>query len=234
VNGYWIAPIYQGANGRTYGYDRAWAQTGVSSGDDFLSLDLAILGRAVQEAERGLASGRRCLLGYSAHATTLQHRARRREYLGQLYATPEALRPYLVGRIAEIEPGTPTVTIAEWVHQLRPVTGLVTIQLHETDRAVTGLDSTGAFSASFTLGSAQHETAAQESYARHIPRWAAGLRRQKIQIRLDNVLEPSLLALAVASGVDMLTSERIWPIVPAPKGVSLFSRAQLQAALAAA
>ncbi|HWA23433.1 MAG TPA: hypothetical protein VG735_13645 [Caulobacterales bacterium] len=231
VMGYWIAPVYRSGDGKTYGYDRAWAQSGVSSGHDYLSLDLAILGRAVQEAERSLASGRRCLLAYSVHATTLQQRSRRREYLSHLYTTPESLRPYLLGRISEIEPGTPTVTMAEWVHQLRPVTRRVTIQLHETDRAITGLDSTGAFKVSLTLSSAQHGAAVQEAYARLIPRWARALRPQKIQFRLDNVLDPTLMAVAISSGVDFLTSERFWPVETTPKGVRLYSRGQLQQAL---
>jgi hypothetical protein len=234
VTGYWIAPIYRAGDGKTYGYDRAWAQSAVNSGDDFLSLDLAILGRAVQEAERSLASGRRCLVAYSVHATTLQQRGRRREYLNHLYTTPESLRPYIVGRIAEIEPGTPTVRMGEWVHQLRPVSNRVTIQLHETDRALTGLDSTGAFSVSFTLSPAQHGAAAKESYAHHIPRWTSALRLQKIQLRLDNVVDPTLMALALSNGVDSVTSERFWPAVPSPKGVTLFSRAQLEQSLTGA
>ncbi len=231
VTGYWVAPVYRSAEGRHYGYDRQWAHSGVSSGDDYLSLDLVILGRAIQEAERSLAAGRRCLVGYSVHATTLQHRARRREFLGQLYTIPDSLRPYLIGRIAEIERGTPTVTMGEWVHQLRPVTSRVTIQLHETDRSLTGFDGTGAFSVSFTLSPAQHNAAVRENYARQIPRWAGALHLQKLQLRLDNVLEPGLIALAMSNGVDFMSSERFWPAAPSSNGVILFSREQLLHAL---
>ncbi len=233
VTGYWIAPIYRTHGGRRYGYDGAWAESQVSSDADYLSLDLAIISSAVREAERSLVSGRRCLICYSVHSTTMQNRQRRREFLNLLYTTPENLRPYLLGRIAEIEPGTPTVTMAEWVHQLRPVSSRVTIELHESDRALSGLDSVGASSVSFTLSPNQHDAEGREGYGRHIARWSAALQRQKISFRLDNVIESTLLKLAVSSGVDFITSDRIWPTVSGPKGVRLFSSSDLRAALAA-
>jgi hypothetical protein len=227
----WIAPSYQEAEFCGYGYDSSWVQTGVNSGDDYVWLDLAIIGRAVQEAERNLASGRRCLLNYSVHATTLQRRDRREAYLEHLNSTPEGLRPFLVGRIAEIEPGTPIETIRGWVQLLQRVSKRVTIQLHESDRALTTLDSTGATSVSFTLSARQHGAAGLESYERLIPRWSSALQGQKLQFRLDNVIDAKLIAYAVSSGVDFLTSERVWPAASGPKGVSIYSRAHLSEAL---
>jgi hypothetical protein len=228
LTGYWIAPTYRNAHGRVYGYERSGADSKPS--EDYLSLDLAIMRRAIQEAERCLASGRRCLIGYSVHSTTLQNRQKRLEFLNALYTAGEQLRPYLIGRIAEIEIGTPTVTIAEWVHLLRPVSTRVTIQLQANDSAVTDVGNTGASSASFTLSSRQLDPEGQANYTRHIQRWAAALQRQKVQFRIDNVLVPALLTLAISSGADALTSERIWPVVSAPNGVILFGRSQLREA----
>jgi hypothetical protein len=227
ITGYWVAPAYKNALGRVYGYDRSWAEPRVNFTDDYLSCDLAILARAIQEAERCLASGRRCLLGYSVHSSTLQNRQRRLEFLNSLYTAADYLRPYLVGRIAEIAPGTPTVTIAEWVHLLRPVSTRVTIQIHENDSAVTDAGNTGAAGVSLTLSSRQMDPEGQDFYTRHIQRWAAALQRQKVQFRIDNIIAPELLTLAISSGADALTSERIWPVVGAPGGVILFSRSQL-------
>lgn len=231
ITGYWIAPIYQEENLRPYGYDTSWAETRVHSSAEYLALDLAIVRRVKEEAERCLAGGHRCLINYSVHATTMQSRQRRQIYLNHLYALPERLRPYLVGRIAEIEPGTPLVTIAEWVHLLRPVSVRVTIQLHESDRALTGLDATGAFSASFILSALQHTGEGREAYKRHIQRWASALRPQRIRLRIDNVIDREMLTWALACGVDTLTGTRYWSAERSPSGVKIYTRAQLAATL---
>jgi hypothetical protein len=233
VTGYWLAPYYRAGGQRHFGYDQAWAETRIHSEADYLALDLAIAARAAEEAERSLASGRRCLIGYSVHASTMQFRQRRREYLAALYTIEERLRPYLVGKIAEIEPGTPMTSISEWAHQLRPVNGLVALQLHESDRVLAGLNSTGAFSVSFTLQARQHEPAGRASYRRSIARWSQALAKQGLRLRLDNIGDADLLAVAIENQVDFFTSEAMWPPVDGPHGVYLFSKDQFGAMLGA-
>ncbi len=231
ITGYWIAPVFGEGAPSPYGYDAGWADSRVHSSTDYLALDLAIVSRMKEEAERCLAAGHRCLVNYSVHATTLQNRQRRQIYLNHLYATPERLRPYLVGRIAEIEPGTPVVTIAEWVHLLRPISVRVTMQLHESDRALNGLDGTGAYSASFILSARQHTSDGRASYRRNIQRWATALRPQRIRLRIDNVIDKELLTWALACGADTLTGTRYWPAERTPTGVKIYTRAQLAAKL---
>ncbi len=232
VTGYWLAPFYRAGGQRFFGYDQAWAETGEHSGANYLSMDMAIVARAAEEAERSLETGRRCLIGYSVHASTMRFRRRRDKYLASLYAMPKELKPYLVGRVAEVEPGTPMTSIAEWVHRLRPVSGRVTLQLHESDRLLKGLDSTTAFTVCFTLTARQHDPAGRENYKRHIARWKSVLSRQGLKLRLDNLTDHDLLETALAQKVDFFTSDVIWPPVAAPKGVYLFDKNQFNSALA--
>ncbi len=208
-------------------YDARWMETRVHSDVDFLALDIANLARMTQEAQLSLDAGLHCLVGYSVHATTLQDRERRQSFLARLYETPAHLRHHILGRIAEIEPGTPPTTIAEWVRSLRPVSSDITLQLHESEPALDALGATGAVTASFALSPRQHDELSKEYYARHIQRWAARLRRQRILLRLDNVEDEGLLTPALASGAEFVTSERCWPRVPGPAGVRKFPRARL-------
>jgi hypothetical protein len=171
------------------------------------------------------------MIGYSVHASTLQYRGRRCEYLTALYKAPAELRPYLIGRIAEVEPGTPVTTIADWVHQLKPVNGRVTIELHETDRTLAGLNATGVFTVSFTLTAKQYDREGREGYRRHFARWSLALASQGLKLRLDNLLDRDLVSAAVAGNVDFITSELLMPPVDAPEGVYRLGRAQAETVL---
>jgi hypothetical protein len=232
VTGYWLVPL-SAANGKPWlGYDDVWLKTGAHHPQDFLARDLSILERAIAETERCMTNGQRCLVGYTVHSSTLSNRARRQIYLRALQSVPELMRPYFVARIAEIERGTPSMTIAEWVHQLRPVSLRVNLELHETERTIRGLEGSGAFSASCVLSAAQFTPAGRARYAQLIRTWQPELKRQGLKFRLDNVLDHELLTLAAASGVDLLSGEAMWPSTKHPAGVKPFSRGQFSNALA--
>jgi hypothetical protein len=227
ITGYWLAPTLAGAE--ACGYDPAWRATGQHKAEDFLDLDLEILRRAIAAAERCIATSRPSLIGYAVHSTTMASRSSRQTYLRHLQAIAQNLRRYFVARIAEIAPGTPNVVIAEWVHQLRPISLRVNLELHESERVITGLEGTGAFSVSCVLT----RTGNIGRYSQLIQRWQPQIRRQGLKFRLDNIVDRDLLKLAVENGVDLLSSARIWTPVKEAEGVRPYSRAQFDQALAA-
>ena len=233
VTGYWITPVHPERRYARYGYDSAWSETGWHEDDkDFLELDLRILRRAVDEAETSLKRGRRCLVGYSAHSTTLMNKGRRQTFLQALAETPAEVRPLLLGRVAEVQAGTPMATIADWVHQQRPVVPRMAIEVHHGQRDLTGLEDVGIFSVSCVLPVANPTAAEVATLSRTITTWGRDLRRQNLKLRLDNLNDPRLLALVTDAHVDFCTSPRLWPAAPAAEGMKPYSRDQFLKALA--
>lgn len=234
ITGYWITPD-QGKRGLTrYGYDPAWAETGWHHGDkDFLELDLRILARARSEAAACLHAGRRCIVGYSVHSTTMMSRNGRRAFLQALVETPSEIRPLLLGRVAEVQSGTPMATIAEWAHQLRAVSPRMAIQIHHGQRDVTGMQELGIFSVACVLPAIPASAADADALQRSIVIWSRDLKKQNLRMRLDNLEDPRLLGLALDAHVDFCTSPRLWPAVAAPEGMRPYSRDQFLMSLPA-
>ncbi len=232
VTGYWIAPASGAQSAPRLGYSRVWTETGYHrESDDFLELDLQILARAVAEAQGCLRRERRCLIGYSAHATTMLNRPRRQAYLQALAAVPGDVRPYLLGRISELEIGAPIARVAEWVHQLRAVTQRMAIQLHHNQKEVGGLQDVGIFSVACVLPTAQKNAAEMAVFERTIQMWSRVLKRDGLKLRLDNVTEPRLLFHSVEKGADFCSSETLWPMVSEAEGMRPYSRDRFSKAL---
>jgi hypothetical protein len=228
LTGYWITPVRRNGDGSYYGYSKHWQTSGVHREGSFLDTDLAILRRAVASIEQGIQSKRPCLVGMSAHATSLQHRDRRQVLLRELFAVPDRVRPYLIGRIAEVEPGTPKTVLVEWVHQIRSTTQRVSIEMHSGDRALTALGDMGLHSVACVLPPTPWWGPKVERYGRLIQTLGPALKRQGVKFRLDNVNSPELLGLVASGGVDFCTSDRVWPSVDSPQGIRPYTTAQLQ------
>ena len=232
VTGYWITPAHPDRRHARYSYDPAWAETGWHGDDkDFLPLDLRILERAVVEAQASLQRGRRCLIGYSAHSTTLMNKNRRQTFLQALAATPTEVRPLLLGRVAEVQAGTPMAAVTDWVHWQRPVSPRMVIEVHHSQRDLAGLGGTGIFSVSCTLPFAQPSAADVAALSRTIPVWSRDLERQNLTLRIDNLNDPRLLALVTEAHVDFCTSPRLWPPVATAEGMKPYTREQFLKAL---
>jgi hypothetical protein len=227
ITGYWITPD-QGLRAVVrFGYDPSWTETGWHREDkDFLELDLRILARARSEAAACLHGGRRCIIGYSVHSTTMVNRTRRRVFLQALAETPAEIRPLLLGRVAEVQSGTPMAAIAEWAHQLRAVTPRMAIQIHHSQRDVTGMQELGISSVACVLPAMPPSAAEADALQRCIVVWSRDLKKQNLKMRLDNLEDPRLLGLALDAHVDFCTSPRLWPAVPAPEGMKPYSRDQ--------
>jgi hypothetical protein len=218
---------------RRYGYNPAYRTDGTASEDSFVELDLAMLERATEAAALAIESGRKCLVGFSVHSSTFQRRPARQAYLSRLAATPEPLRKYLMGRIAEVSPGTPAISLTEWVGCLRTVTSRVAVELHPTERVLTGLDATGAFSISCTLPLTEIVTPDQrQRYAALMAKWTPVLQKQGLKFSVDNLIDPVLMEIACRVGVDSVTSSWVWPVREAPAGVISFQRSQIPDAFA--
>ncbi len=233
VTGYWITP-FQSSGGQTcYGYDESWRESGCHGPKLFVDVDQAILRRAVASVEHCLRVNRPCLIGYSVHATTMQHRERRQALLQQLFAVPDHVRPYLLGRIAEVEPGTPKALLAEWIHHIRPVTQRISVELHPTEPLISGLDDIGLQSVACVLPPLPLHGPKVERCARLIRAWHPLLKRQGLRFRVDNVNSNELLTLAAEDGVAFCSGERLWPAVEFPQGIWPYTMAQLRVDLSA-
>jgi hypothetical protein len=227
ITGYWITPEHGLRALSRYGYDPSWTETGWHREDkDFVELDLRILARARSEAAACVQGGRRCIIGYSVHSTTMMNRARRRLFLQALAETPAEIRSLLLGRVAEVQSGTPMAAIAEWAHQLRAVSPRMAIQIHHGQRDVTGMQELGISSVACVLPPTPPSPAEAEALQRCIVVWSRDLKKQNLKMRLDNLEDPRLLGLALDAHVDFCTSPRLWPAVPAPEGMKPYSRDQ--------
>jgi hypothetical protein len=234
ITGYWIAPEQAGRAIGRFSYDPGWADTGWHRDDkDFLELDLRIADRAVSEIQSCLKRNQRCLVGFSVHSTTLLNRNRRRAYMQALSATPGEVRPFLLGRIAELQDGTPMGAVAEWAHQLRQIGHRLDIEIHHSQRSVSALGDMGLLGVACVMPSAHPSPAEVTALTRNVTVWNRDLKRLNLKLRLDNLEDPRLLGLALDVQVDACTSPRLWPATPAAEGMKPFSREQFLKALPA-
>jgi hypothetical protein len=233
VTGYWISPAQRVSGLTHYGYDLGWRASGQPSSEDFLALDLSILAQAVASLTQGQAAGRPALICYSVHASTMRRREQRQAFLQQLHAIPEHLRANLLGRIAEISPGTPKSTIADWVHQLRPVSQRVVIELHPHERLAGGWKDVGIIGVACVAPPIPPVDRYTDRYVHLIKTWAPILKREGLAFRMDNINSTTLLACAVEHGVDRCSSELLWPPVAEPLGIRPYSLAQFRASIRA-
>lgn len=224
IVGYWIAPDHKGRTVGRYSYDPAWVETGWHrEHKDFLELDLRILERAVADIQTCLEANKRCLVGYSVHSTTLLNKNDRRSFLEALVDVPPEVKPFLSGRIGEVQAGTPLGAVAEWTQLLRRINPRVALEVHHTQRDVTGMEELGVTGVACVLPVGHPSVADEELLARNVLVWSRDLKKQGLKLTLDNVDDPRLLGMALDSQIDFCTSPRLWPAVPAPEGVRPYS-----------
>ena len=234
VMGYWVTPEQVGRAVGRFSYDPGWAETGWHREDkDFLELDLRIVDRAVSEIQAALRRGQRCLVGFSVHSTPLLTRNRRRAYMQALSAAPGEARPLLVGRIAEVQDGTPIGAVAEWAHQLRQISHRLDVEVHHSQRSVSAFGDMGLSGVACVMPAAHPSPVEVTAIMRNVTVWNRDLKRLNLKLRLDNLEDPRLLGLALDLQLDACTSPRLWPAAPSAEGMKPFSREQFLKALPA-
>jgi hypothetical protein len=211
VVGRWICPVRHEQSGRRLAYDSEYILDGLHRRRDFTDIDLAILDyaqrRAEEELERDLA------IGFTVHASTLQVRRQRDLYLAALAAAPASFKSRAIVTIAEIERGTPLMSIAEWCCTLRTMFSRVCLDLHYTDRAISSIGNTGAWAAGFHLPiySGAQKGARSARTLDQIRFWGRALKSQGIRFSVNGFREPDFVDAARAAGVEIATSDVLWP-----------------------
>jgi hypothetical protein len=225
ITSYFAVPIIRDITPSLCGYNPNYRDTGRNEGCDFVEMDLALLEQAITEVTRVMDGPQRCLIGYCVHVTTLKNRSGRERLFERLRAAPLHVRKHLIGKIAEIDVGTPLSNIIEWVGLMRSFTAHVSLEFHHSERGFDGLDQTRAMAAGFRIPLPPVVTAETRARCRTlIARWRLGLQRQRMRLFIDGVNDPFVLTSAFSEAVDYVTSERHWPVVAQAAGVRPVSR----------
>jgi hypothetical protein len=212
----WICPVRTDGTGRRLAYDGEFILDGIHRRRDFLDLDLAILDytqrRFAEEAGAALA------IGFTVHASTLQTRRSRELFFAALTAAPPEFRARSLITIAEVERGTPLMSIAEWCCTLRTMINRVCLDLHYSDHAIASIGSTGAWAAGFHLpiySGAQRGPRAVRTLEQ-IRFWSKAVRGQGMRLAVNGFREADFVEEARAAGVDIATSDVLWPFEAKP------------------
>ena len=223
VVGRWICPVRHEQIGRRLAYDAEYILDGLHRRQDFIDLDLAILDYARRRA--GEQDGSELAIGFTVHASTLQLRRRREVYFAALAAAPASFRSRAIVTIAEIERGTPLMSIAEWCCTLRALFGKVCLDLHYTDHAISSIGNTGAWAAGFHLPiySGAQKGARSARTLEQIGFWSRALKSQGMRFSVNGFREPDFVEEAGAAGVEIATSDVLWPFSGRSRGPTMIA-----------
>lgn len=213
------SPIIQDdAHPRRIGYNPQFSAQGVHLlSKDYLELDLAVLDNAINVA-RQFSGARRHAIGVTVHSSTMRQRRAREAYLGWLRDIDPAIRRWLFVMIAEIDRGTPMISITDWCSGLRHHVARVWLEFHVSDRALNGLAGAGVWAAGFHLpiapGAGHGSRAAY--WRDQVDHWAKALTPQGVRLMVHGVEDTSFLHTAEEAGAHFLLSDKQWPIVADP------------------
>jgi hypothetical protein len=216
------APAIEGKGGLPrMGYEPAFLETAAHCNTDFLDLDLCLLAQACAAAERPAAGP----VGVSVHATTLQRRRSRQTYLDHVAANAGVIHQRMFITIAEIEPGTPLISLSEWASALVQTFSRIALDLHHSDRALTSLASAGIWAAGYhlPLTHAASELELRKSLTL-LDSWCRTFRRQNILPFVSGFVHQGFLEMAHYSNLAFATGEAIWPSTIDPVSVNVARR----------
>ena len=207
------APVVHERGTRRIAYNSEFILDGKHAKADFLELDIAILDEALTLAAKCKAEGANGFVGFSVHATTMQLRRARESYLNWLNEVDPDVKRHLFVTIAEIEKGTPLISISEWTSALRSHAAKVSLDFHYTDHAIASVGGAGAWAAGFHLPiytGAQKAPRAQRMLDQ-LMFWSKSIHGQGMRLMVHGFQEPEFLTSATKLGVDFVTSEAMWP-----------------------
>lgn len=218
VAAYLCGPVMEDKEGRRLGYNPFFLDKGVHNNVDYLDLDLCLLEQAAASAEQESAVA----VGVTVHATSLQSRRNRQTYLQHLAANTASVQQRMFITIAEIEPGTPLMSLTEWTRTLMRYVPRVALELHRSDRAIGAIGSTGAWAAGYHLPAQPIGSSAKaRAELSRLDTWCRSLRRQGLQPFIGGFREAGFLDLAGYSDLGFATGENLWASRTAPAGLKL-------------
>lgn len=220
VAAYLCGPAIQGANEMRLGYAPDFLDKAAHSERDYLDLDLCMLEQACTAAEAGAAP-----IGLTVHVTTLQTRKSRVTYLEHLAANASPAQQRMFLTVAEIEPGTPLMSLTEWTSALKQYVPRVALDLHHSDRAIGSLASTGAWAAGYHLPATRVNSNNQVRMSlNELDGWCRTLRRQGLMPLINGFQDAAFLDLAGYSDLAFASGERLWPSQSSPSGLMAATR----------
>lgn len=180
---------------------------------DYLELDIAVLDAALARLGTWKELGHVGVVGVAVHSSTMQSRRSREAYLHWLADLPPEKRRMLFVTIAEIERGTPLISISEWTCALRSLVTRVWLEFHYSDHAIGSVGASGAWAAGFSLPafSAVQRGVRAERLRRQIRFWSKTLHSQGMRLAVHGFQDAAFLEEAASLGVDLLTSDAHWP-----------------------
>jgi len=201
---YFVVPTHCDEAVVRTGYDRRFAERGVSYGRCHLELDLVLLDAAVQQLATLRETHASGVIGVSVHCSTLRDEFAQRAYLHALGDLDAELRRRFVIKIAEIERGTRVLELTRWVALMRRHARQVALEFYAHDAPPAGLAEIKAWAAGF-------QAPAEGANAEMQRRWRQTLSNAGMRFFIDNVRSREDLTEAAAHGVDFVTSSRLWP-----------------------
>lgn len=219
IASYFCLPM-QAGDEPFYGYDRAFAAEGRNEFRDYVEADIKLLDAVEAALSRYGPDDARPAIGAPVHSTTLMYRNSRAAYLDRLGRFPPLLTKHIYIRIAEIEPGTPTINLADWAGMLRARVRNMMLEFHHTEPTPPDLSQVGVLGAGYRAPpAASGEGADIIPHVRHLRRWGDSLGRQRQRFFIDDLKRPGLVRLAAEAGAHFITSDAVWPYQQWPGGV---------------
>ncbi len=208
----WFCPVREERGTRRLAYNADFILDGRHRDPHYLDLDIAIFGHASDQLARADDQDK-LSIGFTVHASTLQTRRSRETYLTMLSNMPLELRRRAIITIAEIEKGTPLISIGEWCCSLRGTLNCVCLDFHYTDHAIASVGAAGAWAAGFHLpiySGAQRGPRAMRTLEQ-VRFWSKTIRGQGMRLAVNGFSDPDFLQQAAGAGVDIATSDVLWP-----------------------
>jgi hypothetical protein len=207
-------PLLPGREGRHVGYDPDFLLGAGHHPESYLNLDLRILERAIAVHADGAS---RRPVGIQVHAMTMQHRRARESYLSWLSEMREDLPRTAFISIAEIERGTPMMSIMQWVGLLRRHIDHIVLDFHYADHALGGVRETGAWAISTHL---PVQASAQKAQYRgplldQLKFWTHAIRARGMRLIVYGFQDTSFAAEAARIGVDLGAGRCLETLAPA-------------------
>lgn len=230
------APVSAQRGGFRVSYDPEFILDGRHHGEpDFLELDILTLDAALAAHAEEKPSHEPAIYGVTVHASTMGRRRLREEYLSYWRRSPPQLKRSMFVVITEIERGTPLLSMIEWCSALRPHVSRVGLNFHWSDHAIANLRATGAWAAGFHLPiyAGAQRPGRTDRLLDQVQFWGRALHGQGLRLMVQGFQDPDFLAQSVDLGVDIATSDQLWPFSDGAFGAGRLYEDQRPAALTA-